>query len=295
MPLTILNPPPPRPRADRPPALAFVALPYYQTLPGECLGNTDHPVEPPDECIICRHGEAFVQRSFSNCWVQALNSRGVNPWTHFAMIHVDVDPQPRTWLSDLIDEMHRTGADLLSVVLPIKTAHGLTSTAILDPRTGAYKRLTMREVMAIPEPTFDAAAAGYPGCQLLTSTGLWVARFDRPWAEEVYFDCTCRVRRDPADGKFKVDFFPEDWHFARMLHARGAKVLATKTVPALHWGSTPFPNNVAWGSVPAEGWRADGGAWLKDPPPGGEGGHADPRAATPYETAGLAPQLSPTL
>lgn len=283
-------------------AKVFLAVPFYQSFPGEAINNTEGCCAPPTEAVIYKHGEAFVERNFSNCWAEALNSREQERWTHFGMIHVDIEPTARRWLDLLLLEMRQTGADLLSVVLPIKTSHGLTSTAILSPdRT--WRRLTMHEVDAIPDMSFDAEGAGFPGCQLLASTGLWIADFTQPWVEEVWFETRCRiVNRGTSDctcghpkeaheghthtigqppptrcsqgcgcleyrcaGKFEVESFPEDWHFSKMLHARGLKVMATKLLSCNHWGMAPYPNDRPWGTVKTDTWH-EPCKWLNPEP-----------------------------
>jgi hypothetical protein len=250
-------------QTERAGAKVMLAVPFYQQFPGECIGSTVNCCVPPDDAVIYQHGEAFVERNFSHCWAEALNSRDREAWTEFGMIHVDVQPSVPGWLSLLVAERRRVGADLLSVVLPIKTSHGLTSTAVLSP-DGRWRRLTLREAWRIPDVTFDAEAAGFPGCRLLASTGLWVADFTRPWVEEVWFETRCRIVRDARSGKFEVQSFPEDWHFSRMLHDRGLKVMATKLLSCAHWGMAPYPNNRPWGTVAQDEWH---GAcpWLEGP------------------------------
>lgn len=246
---------------QRLPARVLVAQPWYQTLPGECLTNTEGIALPPDEAVILPHGEAFVDRSFTNCWAKGLSMRRQTGLTHFGMVHVDVEVLKTGWLSLLMDELERQDADLLSVVLPIKSAHGYTSTAVMDEQ-GRWRRLTMQEVAAIPFVTFDAAQAGFPGCRLLTSTGLWVARFTEEWCERCWFETRTRlVKRGPDD--FAVEHFPEDWSFALKLHAAGRRVLATTLLDCNHWGMAPYPNYRGWGTEPHDAWSAP--CWLHAP------------------------------
>jgi hypothetical protein len=229
------------------PAKVFLAVPYYQQFPGECVDNHDAPCSEKHECVVHRRGEAFVDRCFSSCWAAALNSR---PWTHFGMVHVDVSP-PKLYLDHMLALMDRSGADLLSVVLPVKTMHGYTSTALMSP-DGRWRRLTMHEVAELPE-VFDAESAGFPGCRLLASTGLWIARFDQQWTEEVWFETKCRIVRRGEE--FVVKSFPEDWHFSMLLHSMGLRVMSTRAVKCDHWGMAPYPNDRAWGSVKSDAWH----------------------------------------
>ena len=75
----------------------------------------------------------------------------------------------------------------------------------------------------------------------------------------MWFETRCRTVK--RGGKFEVESFPEDWHFSKMLHERGLRVMATKVLACQHWGMAPFPNDRAWGSVHHDDWHDDC-AWL---------------------------------
>lgn len=242
-------------------ARIFLAIPAYQTRPADCDGNDEGCCAPPDEVLPYRRYEAYVDKCFTECWKTALNTRDRCNWTDFAMLHTDVKVLAPGWLSILAAERRRVGADLLSVVLPIKTHHGNTSTAVLDA-DGNLRRLTQHELWnEVEAVTFDAEAAGFPGCRLLNSTGLWIADFSQPWVEEVWFETHCRLVRE--GDKFAVAHWPEDWGFSKMLHDRGLKVMATKILEAEHWGMAPYGNSRPWGTVKHDPWHP-GCSWLAD-------------------------------
>src|SRR5437868_1622421 len=188
----------------------------------------------------------------------ALNNREKDHWTHFGMIHSDVEPE-NGWLDILLDEIEKVQADVLSVVLPIKDKRGITSTALLHRETLFNHRITMRELGALPM-TFNAAMAGEPNSALLLSSGLWICRFTEPWVEQPYFEMRDRIVKMP-DGKFLSFNFSEDWNFSLQCYELGLKLFATKKVKARHHGPYDYVNWRAWG-----GWETDQdgsyGEWL---------------------------------
>lgn len=196
--------------------------------------------------------------------------------THLVSLHNDVVPEPG-WIDMLADEMEKTGADFLSVVLPIKDLHGLSSTAIdsLDDPYQVERRITMTEVFNLP-PTFDAADCGYPDRPLLVNTGCWIMDFTKDWRHltnpdgSLALNCTSpdRIKRRPPDpskselpgdaakeatvGRWEAQHSPADWYLSRHLHQVGAKVMATRKVRATHMGDMPWTNMNPWGD-----WKVD--------------------------------------
>lgn len=191
---------------------------------------------------------SLLAYGFNRFWADALNRRQSDGFTHFAMLHADVIPQPG-WLDILLEEMAKHDADLVSVVLPLKGLAGTTSTGIYYPSKGfwsAVRRLTLKEVHRYPE-TFGAADTDYPTGRLAVNTGCWVCRLDRDWCEEVYFTVQDRVSK--VDGKYVAEAMPEDWWFSRQVQEYGGKVLATRRVKAEH---EDYPNDRPWGT-----WETD--------------------------------------
>jgi hypothetical protein len=194
---------------------------------------------------------SLLAAGFNNFWCTAINEQ----YDYFAMLHADVAPQDG-WLDVLVDEIERTQADLISVVIPIKDHYGLTSTAIGDigstwrPR----RRLTMREVHDLPE-TFDAKTAGYPDGVLLINTGCFIADLSKPWCRATKADGTAEFfftindRITCRDGLFETEVESEDWFASRTLHRLGAKVLATRKVALSHRGNGEYTNTAPWGTL----------------------------------------------
>jgi hypothetical protein len=179
--------------------------------------------------------------------------------THFVMMHNDVVPQPG-WLDMLIHEQLETGADLLSVVMPIKDMDGKSSCAIDDDPFQVLRRIMMSEIYDLP-PTFGAMDCGYPDGTLLVNHGLAVFDFTKPWWREqdengglkLRFTSPDRIARRPSSpdgglGLWESQHAPSDWHISRELNARGAKVMATRKIKCQHVGAIPFTNEQAWGS-----------------------------------------------
>lgn len=210
------------------------------------------PSAGKNRCLPGAHGSSLLAKGFNTIWHGALEIRRREPErgiTHFGMLHADIAPEPG-WVDVLVDEMERTGADVVSAVVPIKDGKGLTSTAVEDPADewSVLRRLTMREVHRLPE-TFSIDDLGYDdGRALLVNTGCWLADLSKPWCRDVVFtirDCV----RFLADGTPEVCVIPEDWGFSKWLHGRGGKVLATRKVKLVHFGGADgYGNTEAWGS-----------------------------------------------
>lgn len=204
---------------------------------------------------------SLLPKTFNLGWCAGLELAAAGEIELFAMLHDDVIPEVG-WLDKLVDELDRTGADVLSCVVPIKDERGITSTAIeaADPADEWHcaKRLTMHEVMGLPE-TFSAADCGYPERALLINTGCWVCRIRDPrfratnpdGSLSFCFRIQSRVMVQ-RDGRYKIQNISEDWDFGRWLHRKGFDVRATRAVSLQHFALMGFPNNRAWGSCAYE-------------------------------------------
>lgn len=188
----------------------------------------------------------------------ALNNRP--QISHLLINHADVVPETG-YLRLMYEEMLRTDAGVVSAVIPIKDTKGLTSTALLpdvagmewtqQPRNYRRRRLTMHEVMTLPE-TFEACDVaqlfGEPAerAALLVNTGLMLIDVQQPWSEQIHFQINDAVYRDDK-GKFVADVESEDWFFSRRLAQLGVKAVATRKVKVAHYGRAPYANDSAWG------------------------------------------------
>jgi len=193
----------------------------------------------------------------------ALNNRP--QISHLLINHADVVPEPG-YLKTLYDEMLRTEAGVVSVLLPLKDRKGLTSTAFLNdiavsnwserPRRYTRRRLTLHEAQTLPETFGVGEVAALFGeraerAVLLVNTGLMLIDVQQAWAEQAHFEINDAIDRN-ADGKFVADVEPEDWYFSRQLAMLGVKVVCMRKVKAMHVGRANFPNSEAWGE-----WQHD--------------------------------------
>jgi len=188
---------------------------------------------------------SLLPYTFNLLWAGFLNMRRDRPVKYVAMIHDDIRPQDG-WLDVLVDELERTNADMVSAVVPIKDNRGITSTGVDD--TGDEwnpRRLSMTEVFMLPE-TFGDADLGFP---VLLNTGLWVARFDRPWVENVNFRQGDKI--ECINGQWVPQTRPEDWDFSRQLRSHGCKLMATRKVRLTH-ERAEWHNTAPWGK-----WQSD--------------------------------------
>lgn len=222
-----------------------------------------------DRIVPGQAWSSLLPYTFNMLWTGAFNQRAKYGIQYFAMIHDDIVPKAG-WLSELTDELHASGADLLSCVVPIKDERGLTSTAV--DSTGDNwnpRRLTVRESLALPE-TFGSADVGGP---LLANTGLWVCRLDRPWWEKCFFrqHDTIRVK----EGTFEALTMPEDWDFSRQVASHGGVVKVTRKIPLYH-ERREYSLARPWGWAVDEDCRREFGDAAVKPLPGLAAAVADP-------------------
>ena len=218
-------------------------------------GSQERPIQ------FMTHQTSLLAGGCNDLWCKALNSRESHNLKWFAMLHADIVPES-WWIDKLIAIADKHEADLLSVVVPIKDARGITSTAIgTTDNFQRYARLTQRQVLheSFPE-TFDVSMACAalqelpaelsiwpPGpSKLLVNTGCMVCRLDQPWSGEAYFTINDRVQR--VFNQYIAQQEPEDWFFSRMVAELGGKVMATKAVKVEHLGTTAYRSDSIWGS-----------------------------------------------
>jgi hypothetical protein len=187
---------------------------------------------------------SLLTACFNAGWAQAQDLYEAGKIDAFAMMHADQVPEPG-WLDILADELERTGADMIGVVAAIKDDRGLTSTAVDDTDDPwLLRRLTMHDVMQMPETFGDAEAGG----AILLNTGLWICKLG-PWCFDVWFHIHDIIRKEKNRRIARV--ISEDWDFSRQLRARGCQLLGTRKVKLMHFGETGYPNYAEWG------WKED--------------------------------------
>lgn len=213
-----------------------------------------------EHAILPAYGSSsLLAFGFNTLYCQALNARSKYPtmkW--FAMLHADVAPES-FWLDKLIRIAEESNADALGCIIPFKDPSGLTSTAIAPEgqKYGAF-RLTMTQALAPEIPATIGTAevrelmlrGMLPQIEnpvLLINTGCMIIRIDQHWSDEIYFNISDRITKDPYNRTYQAETEPEDWFVSKLLHSKGAKVMATRSVKVSHLGGGNFPNDKVWG------------------------------------------------
>lgn len=191
--------------------MIFVGLPTYDGT----RHNSHVMVElaqSPHQTLVMENSCSLLARGFNELWTAALNL--VPRPTHFCLIHADVLPE-RPFFDRFLVEQAAVGADVLSVVIPIKNGDGVTSTALETKDPWRPNRLSLTEVFARPETWTESG--------LLVNTGLLLVDFSKPWVESICFTIRDRIERTSA-GRFVPLVEPEDWSFSRQARALGATI-----------------------------------------------------------------------
>lgn len=235
----------------------FVGQPVYLGAhPHAVLGATSYASQVTGRTVYKCCESPFHCGNFNSLWCVALNTRKEFGWTHHAMLHQDVQPE-KYWVDKALAIMDREDVDLLSVVLPLKDDHGLTSTAVLNKDTLGTRRLTMTEIVNYLPPTFRTSdlkkSLGHKNHLLLHGSGMWICRFTAPWIEKVWFECPAKIL-PLADGSFMSAVWDEGWNFSLQLYQLGLKIACTREISANHLGGGVWGNEEAWGE-----WMTDGG------------------------------------
>jgi hypothetical protein len=186
--------------------------------------------------IVCRERmSSLLAHGFNQTWAEALNAQP----DFFMMLHDDIIPLDGDWVQVLFEEFTRTNASILSVVSPIKSDEGTTSTAVETTDPWNPRRYTMTEIMEKPETWSE------PG--LLVNTGLMLVRFSEPWVNQIRFHIDERIIE--KDGRYVAQCAPEDWNFSREAAALGARIFATRKIAIQHVGRAGYGNFEAWGTA----------------------------------------------
>ncbi len=215
----------------------MIVIPTYDGKMHSGLLHSTRTCAKEQPYAIGTSGSSFLTRCFNVLWAGCLNARDKG-FTHFCMLHADVVPDGQ-WLDKMHEIMAAKEADILSVVMPIKSQEGVTSTALDVRDHWQVQRLTMHEIFKL-DPTFTHE-------KILINTGLMLVDIRKPWVENVFFRTEDLMEK--VDGKFKVRAMSEDWAFSRDARAAGAKIFATREVLAIHHGNASFPNSFEWGTL----------------------------------------------
>lgn len=179
---------------------------------------------------------------FNAFLIQAQQLHAEGKADYFLLWHSDILPEHH-FLDKMVAIAEETGAEILSAIVPIKDEHGMTSTALDEPVGDAdpkwrVRRLTMTEILDMPETFTDP--------KLLVNTGLMLIKLSAPWVKDIYFhfeDAIITYR-----GQRQAVLMPEDWLFSRDARKLGCdRQYVTRAVKLTHVGHQMWPNYAAWG------------------------------------------------
>lgn len=179
---------------------------------------------------ISHYETAFSLLNFTHnaAWAFMLNHRHDAKLTHYLNLHADVRPCHDDWLGVLVSEMARVGADILSVIIPIKSDTGdpSTSTALESDDPWQPTRLSLSECARL-EPTWTHR-------DLLWNTGCVLFKVG-DWMERVWFASADRIVKTAAG--FQAQCQPEDWSLSRACRRLGLNAFVTRAIGVEHVGS----------------------------------------------------------
>lgn len=204
----------------------------------------------PRDVRVCFHGTSLLTLTFNELLCRALNQwRSSEGADWFVMLHDDIAPAPRFWIDQLVNLLDEHGADVASVVSPIKSGRGLTSVGI-DTDRWRPLRLTMKQLYKMPPVIGNWQRFNeYGQFKLLFNTGCMAIRLGE-WLRGFAFDFSNRIV-ETKDG-FQAECEPEDWKFSRWCNERGRRAIVTRDIKLTHFGHAAFYNSHAWGS-----WETD--------------------------------------
>ena len=194
---------------------------------------------------IRMNDSSFLTLNFNQLLAGAYNGE----FTHFVMLHSDIEVLTAEWADKMIEIMQQYDFSVLSVVSPIKDKSGGTSTALDAPDpTKILHRLTMMEVATQLPLTFSPqdTLSVFNNDKLLINTGVMCINLSRIDPTQCYFDIENIIVK--KNGKFVAESFSEDWNFSRMLMQYGIKYGATRAISIKHFGNMVWDNQTV--SVP---------------------------------------------
>ena len=171
--------------------------------------------------------ESHLLGAFNKCWGAAITNYKMLGLDYFALIHSDIVPE-ENWLQKMVTELESNKLDILSVVAPIKSPDGLTSTVVEE--NGSLRNLTLNELQGIGTFTH------FESKQVLVNTGLLLVKMG-DWIEDVVFRMESTMKEDGT-----ISVLSEDYAFSKDCLAKDLKIGATMKVELYH--DKPFFSNL---------------------------------------------------
>jgi hypothetical protein len=169
-----------------------------------------------------------------------------------------VENAVETWLERLVTITRELQAAAVSVVVPIKTLEGMTSTGLDLNRKSGYtlRRVTVKELSQLPRDVItrldvcqlfglDPLVAG----ALLVNTGAlcmnlrYYPWFEARWPGFYIDDRLVWNTKGVPEGRTA----PEDWNFSRWLFNKEWRYYATSGIVSCHEGNHTYHNRGSWG------------------------------------------------
>lgn len=180
--------------------------------------------------LIQSIGSSLLTKCFNQLWTSALNARKPHGITHFAMIHSDLGVEAG-WLDKMHEIMKKTSADVVSSVIALKAAGGMTSTA----------EETEDEFLPRNYSLSECTNGTWTSPGLLVNTGLILCDLRGAWVDNVCFSMRDQIRISTTGERYAL-CASEDWDFSRQAKKYGAKLFATTEIRVDHYGHAMYPN-----------------------------------------------------
>ena len=243
----------------------FIGIPTHKTETEVSAIHcaTQGTVSPHSSTMHKVVGLSLLARNFNELFLLALH----NDFDYFVLLHSDISVAPPegyagSWVDYLIYIQRQIGAAAVSVVSPIKSQTGLTTTGLDLYKDNQYslRRATVQEVQRLPryfilrddvcdlfgrDPEESGALLINTGCLLLDLRGHGWANANFPG-----FGIDDRIAWNRS-GCGQAFTQSEDWRFSRWLHDKGWTYCATKDVRLNHVGPWGYLNYGTWG-VPTD-------------------------------------------
>lgn len=220
-----------------------------------------------NETVVQVAGLSLLARCFNTLWISAY----INGFDYFVMLHGDIAVRTEdgsSWVDVLVDRIQQFEAAALSVVSPIKTPEGITSTGLYiakPPNYHSIRRLTIRELATMDpfaitradicekfgmDPKEVGAMLINTGCLIID-----LRRFD--WFKyrwpgfQIIDELIWNKSGVPA-----TRTRPEDWFFSSWMFEKGLPYYATKELILDHHGVGVFTNRGLYG-LEADTYRVE--------------------------------------
>jgi hypothetical protein len=204
-------------------------------------------------------GLSLLARNFNTLFLSAHHSGCDYFVLHHADLGFNVDPNnySGSWIDVLIERVKQLKAAAMSVVSPIKSPAGHTSTGLILDRNNVYKlrRITVRELDKLPTPFISRkhvcdlfnVSPKKAGALLINTGGLIMDLKNFDWTKWPGF-CIYDSIAWNKKKRGRVYTRPEDWEMSNWMFENDFPYYATKELAAHHVGAHDYTNFGGWGN-----------------------------------------------